>query len=424
MQYDISALERQAADASRRGDMPSAERVCREILSRKADHLPSLRFLSDLAFNGADFAAAEPLLRKLIELNPRDGGLYSRLGQALYQQGRLEEALEPYRDYQRLNPKNAMVYLSLGCLYLELGDSERAAQAFSLGESVDRKLLHLWEEEGANPQLSQMSKSAWECLKEHHTQLHLDAVDEGAGTERIRGAVWPLLDARETSYQHDKQRAQVFYFDLPKTPPFYDTAEMPWVETLEAEFPALRDEIINGLDLASDGRPYLGDGHQLEGEQWLGVVNSMNWASVHLYSGGIANKNAVLQKFPKTLAALEQVPLATHRGNPAEVFISVLAPETTIPAHYGVSSANLTVHLPIVVPGDCGLWAGNESRVPEEGVVMAFDDTWEHGAWNKTGEQRVVLIFEVWNPQLSKAEQDAILASFYAREDWLKRRSV
>jgi hypothetical protein len=36
----------------------------------------------------------------------------------------------------------------------------------------------------------------------------------------------------------------------------------------------------------------------------------------------------------------------------------------------------------------------------------------------------VVLIFELWHPQLSELEQKAIARSIGARESWVKRRKV
>jgi aspartate beta-hydroxylase len=37
-----------------------------------------------------------------------------------------------------------------------------------------------------------------------------------------------------------------------------------------------------------------------------------------------------------------------------------------------------------------------------------FDDTIEHEAWNHSSEDRFVLIFEVWKPELNEAEQALI----------------
>jgi aspartate beta-hydroxylase len=40
--------------------------------------------------------------------------------------------------------------------------------------------------------------------------------------------------------------------------------------------------------------------------------------------------------------------------------------------------------------------------------VVVFDDTYEHEAWNRSDQIRVVMIFDVWNPHLTPVEQDAI----------------
>jgi aspartate beta-hydroxylase len=40
--------------------------------------------------------------------------------------------------------------------------------------------------------------------------------------------------------------------------------------------------------------------------------------------------------------------------------------------------------------------------------VVVFDDTYEHAAWNRSAEVRVVLIADIWNPYLSDVERLAI----------------
>jgi len=426
MTQSIEELEQQAADCSRRGDLQTAERVCREILVADGKHLSSLRFLADLALRAGDFPEAEMRLRGLVEQSPGDLRALSQLAQALYRQGKLSQALETYLQLWRADPRKGLIYLTIGCLYLELGEIDKAAQVFSLGESQNGELLHLWERADTAPAVAAMSNSAWETLRRHHTDLHLAAVDamqEPSQTGRIRAAIWPLLDAREVSYDHPLHRPQVFSIQHRRSPAFFEPDSFPWAGELEARFPAIRAEILAGLDVAADGRPYLGDGHRLEGEQWKPLVNTMNWASVHLYSRGVANRQ-LITRFPATLEALRQVPLATQKGNPGEVFLSVLAPRTVIPEHYGVSNAVLTVHLPIVVPPGCGLQVHDETRTPAEGKLLIFDDTWQHRAWNNSDQQRVVLIFELWHPDLSEGEKLAVSRSFEAREQWLRQRKV
>ena len=37
-----------------------------------------------------------------------------------------------------------------------------------------------------------------------------------------------------------------------------------------------------------------------------------------------------------------------------------------------------------------------------------FDDTYEHEAWNRSKQTRVVMIFDVWHPGLTEVERVAV----------------
>jgi aspartyl/asparaginyl beta-hydroxylase (cupin superfamily) len=43
---------------------------------------------------------------------------------------------------------------------------------------------------------------------------------------------------------------------------------------------------------------------------------------------------------------------------------------------------------------------------------LIFDDSIEHEAWNRSEETRVVLLFEVWRPEIGMAEREALTAIF------------
>jgi aspartate beta-hydroxylase len=87
---------------------------------------------------------------------------------------------------------------------------------------------------------------------------------------------------------------------------------------------------------------------------------------------------------------------------------SVLKPHTRIQAHFGSVNGRLIVHLPLIVPPDCGaLRVAGEERGWTEGRCLVFDDSFEHEAWNDSDQTRIVLIFDTWNPDLSHAERHA-----------------
>ena len=86
----------------------------------------------------------------------------------------------------------------------------------------------------------------------------------------------------------------------------------------------------------------------------------------------------------------------------------MLRPHTRIPPHTGVTNSRAIIHLPLIVPPDCGFRVGGETREWVEGRPFAFDDTIEHEAWNDSSVMRAVLIFDVWNPHLTEEEQGIV----------------
>jgi len=77
-----------------------------------------------------------------------------------------------------------------------------------------------------------------------------------------------------------------------------------------------------------------------------------------------------------------------------------------------------------VVPEDCALVVGGERHAWREGRAVAFDDTYEHEAWNRGARTRVVLILDVWNPHLTPAERDAVAALVAAMGDFNRAAGV
>jgi aspartate beta-hydroxylase len=50
-----------------------------------------------------------------------------------------------------------------------------------------------------------------------------------------------------------------------------------------------------------------------------------------------------------------------------------------------------------------------------------FDDSYVHEAWNRSEHTRVVLIFDVWNPDLAIVEREALAAGIAAIGDFHRR---
>lgn len=45
----------------------------------------------------------------------------------------------------------------------------------------------------------------------------------------------------------------------------------------------------------------------------------------------------------------------------------------------------------------CGIRIGDQVRAWEEGECLVFDDAYEHEVWNRTEEERVLLLVDFWH---------------------------
>jgi len=103
--------------------------------------------------------------------------------------------------------------------------------------------------------------------------------------------------------------------------------------------------------------------------------------------------------FPNTYKLFEQNPAITLAG------ITTLAPKSRLMPHCGETNAIIRCHLGLKVPGklpELGLKVKGQSVCWEEGKVFAFNDAFQHEAWNDTNDYRYVLVFDIMRPEFAK----------------------
>jgi aspartate beta-hydroxylase len=213
------------------------------------------------------------------------------------------------------------------------------------------------------------------------------------------------------------------YPELPAVQ-FFDRAQFPWLTALEAATNDIRDELQDVLAQPDAFAPYVRSDPSRPQLKRGGMLDNPDWSAYYLWKDGAPVAGQV-ERFPKTMAALAAVPLArTPRRSPSILF-SLLRPGAHIPTHHGFINTRLIVHLPLVVPPGCSFRVGNETREWVEGRAWLFDDTIEHEAWNRSPHTRVILLFEVWRPELADSEIghintlfEAIDASKSSVSDW------
>jgi aspartate beta-hydroxylase len=204
------------------------------------------------------------------------------------------------------------------------------------------------------------------------------------------------------------QRPSILYFPGLPSAPYFDRSLFPWFAELERQAGAIRAELLAVMpqEVRSE-RVFASDAAERRG--LAGNGGAPVWKGFYFWRHGErrAQNHA---SCPRTSAALEALPLVRIPGQAPEVMFSVLEPGTHILPHRGVTNTRVVCHLPLVVPENCALVVGGERHVWHEGQAVAFDDTYEHEAWNRGTRTRVVLIVDVWNPHLSLAEREAVTA--------------
>ncbi|MGF6778037.1 tetratricopeptide (TPR) repeat protein [Paraburkholderia sp. GAS334] len=116
--------------AHRDGRLDDAERDYLATLAADPVHVDALHLLGVLRHQQGQHAAAADLVKRAADLRPDDAALQLNLGNALKALGRLDGAIERFRNALSLAPTFPMAHYNLGNAYAAAGRHEDAADAF------------------------------------------------------------------------------------------------------------------------------------------------------------------------------------------------------------------------------------------------------------------------------------------------------
>ena len=327
-------------------------------------------------------------------------------------------ALECLDRALALEPRNFLALLSKGWLLEQQGSGRKAALVYQaalavapppdrMPPAIEAPLTRAREAVTAN----RVALKAY--LSERLGELRARA--GGESLERFDESL-DILTGQARAYVQ-----QPLLFHYPRLPaiPFYDRSLFPWLSELEAQTATMQEELARLLDEDGTNRfaPYIAYPSGAPLDQWGELNHSRRWSSFFLWRDGVRQDDACA-RCPATAAVLEALPMARQAGLAPTAMFSALEAHTRIPPHTGSTNVRAIVHLPLVLPGPCRFRVGNVTREWRMHEAWVFDDTLEHEAWNDTDGLRLILIFDVWNPFLSQAEQSLITELLRARNEF------
>lgn len=377
-QAEAEALVRAGAAALHRGDARGARAPLERAVAAGAVNPQILLMLAYACRSTGDVAAEEAAIDRLLKHQPG--------------------------NFQGLVMK--------GDCRVASGDSGAATSFYRSAQAVADEVGQLPPELAADMARVEAWLQRADSRYRDHLETFLTSAGIGAG-ERTR-RFQQSLEIMSGAKQVYMQQPGLYYFpELPQRQ-FYERGEFPWLEDVEGATEAIRDELLAVMEEAEESfRPYLVSSAGRPRTDYHGLADNPDWSSFYLWEkGGPVEKNAA--RCPRTFEAISRVPLPYVTTRAPVVMFSWLKAGARIPPHTGSINTRLICHLPLIVPESCGFRVGNETRRWEVGKTLIFDDTIEHEAWNDSGKDRVLLIFDIWRPELSAEERRAVIAMFEA----------
>lgn len=353
-------------------------------------------------------AEAIRLLQQAATAEPANGGVLMKLAALHRATKNYPAALAAVDSALELDPLAFLPLLAKATILDAMGEHGPAAEIYGaaafhapdrteLPDSIVRQL------EIADARYQEFQAGKESAMKDALAAMVGLSAAEAARVERFRTNI-----LRKTKPYHSEP-THFFYPGL-REREYHDDELFDWLEDLEACTDEIRAE-FNAVVKAEHAElaPYVQYPKGVPLAQWAALNHNAAWTAIHLLKrGDVVANNARL--CPRTMDILRRIPQPVIPGRSPNAMFSLLAPRTEIPPHTGVANSRLLVHLPLIVPAGCSFRVGETVRPWVEGKAWVFDDTIEHEAWNPTDELRVILIADLWHPDLSQAEREACAA--------------
>ena len=195
---------------------------------------------------------------------------------------------------------------------------------------------------------------------------------------------------RRDLWENPMQRPVSKYVRGLTSKPWHDTANHPFIARLEKGIPDMKKELILNLkersSIFTDEQENLHVGGQ--------------WTELRLKSSGQSAFTQQATFFPKTVQHFQECGQEF-----ISIKISAIQPGTYIRPHTGPTNERLRIHLTLLHTGGAKLRVGNEWRTWEEGKAIMFDDSWEHEVMHLGKDIRVVIICDIWHPELPQSQR-------------------
>jgi aspartyl/asparaginyl beta-hydroxylase (cupin superfamily) len=371
-----------------------------------ADEIRRLAEAGTAALQSGDARTARRHFEQIVSTGQANAGAWLALALACNALGDQAAMVAAMERVLALDPTNVRALVMKGDYLLNSGQARSATAFYSAAVNAATQARSL------PPGLIAVAKHAEEMYQrinsqlEAHVRTHLGRLaGADGGSSRFTQSIEILMGKK----QRYVQEPRAYFFPELANIQFFPREIFPWLADLEAATADIRGELEQ---LSGEGEgfvPYIRAQADAPTRNDHPLLNNDAWSAFFLWKDG-APVRGNAERCPKTIAALADLPLSRIAGRTPSILFSRLAPGAHIPPHTGFLNTRLICHLPLIVPPNCHLRVGNEQREWRAGEAWVFDDTIEHEARNGSDRSRVVLIFDIWRPELTAEERNQVAA--------------
>lgn len=342
------------------------------------------------------------------------GRSYLGLALACLSQSDLPAAEAAIDNTLRLEPANLRALIMKGDIVFARADNQAAAAHYGLALRIAARQQGLPEplKQDLN-RISTRQQQLMHIFREYLMECLAKAgYSRATASDRFNASLDMMLGQLERPEDTSAfpQAPHVYYLPELDYHTFYPEQRLPWLAKLEYNTDVITRELQTLLNTEAETfSPYIHSGIDRPQHGETALLDSRDWTSAYLWEDGKPNADN-MAACPETTRLMQELPLTLIEGFAPSVLFSKLDAGARIEPHTGMLNTRLICHLPLVVPDNCALRVGADTRITERGRAWAFDDSINHEAWNDSGAERVILLFDVWRPDVREDERHYIKA--------------
>lgn len=435
MPSDSSSTPRMAAPTIaaaqalvRAGRLAEAEQAFRQVLVTEPEQVPALRFLAGAALRRGAAGEAIDLLNRAAQVDRNDIGTLMELGIAYRVADRMDAARYVLERALELGGGRDSTVRVLLANVLELDQRPELALLHYFRAILEAQRAGLWFDDGTTPpglrplvnhamayvgagrrSLFESTLQAW---REHTVSSTPNRIDRALGGY--------LRDRREAPVD-PRQRPTLLYIpdlgtsSLPALPqPAWLTTLLEKVATTGAEVDTcLRWAARNAPTTLPSLTPAGADNPQADNA----AATTLGERQALIQVCGTV-PDAARRHAPQLLSALATAPLMRIPRYAPDTTIIALPPGAHTATVYSRSNAGCSVV--VGLPGSAGIeiTIGTDKHRLEAGGAIIGDGSYGMDYANSGATEARLLVFDIWHPGLSTAEQQALTALLAAIVDF------